>query len=300
MIFRNMCGRFIACIILLILALLLVSCGGSDPDTILIEGPPPADTDGQGDNLDNDGAAQDPEFDTSMVQEVELPVNFPSSFPILEDAQISSDVSQPGENDFRVFLSMTLSIDEALAYYQRDLLLNDWTILEEQISDRGTEMVISSMEYDGELLFVDAEMGVALDVHLYPLGTGEEIPDLPSIFGDSETLGGNTSSFPSDFPIPSSYVPIELNETLRADGYELAFTYVGIAEMGMIDLNIALMSAGWELGELSPEGIGGVYIVPFVSPEDEFEGFAYITNNPGQFNLDTGGAVLIALSPGQP
>jgi hypothetical protein len=87
---------------------------------------------------------------------------------------------------------------------------------------------------------------------------------------------------------------------LRSEGFELAYTYAGIAEMGMVDFNIAVMSAGWEIGEPTMEGTGGVYIIPFFHPETGFEGYAYITNNPGQFNLDAGGAVLIALAPGEP
>jgi hypothetical protein len=113
-------------------------------------------------------------------------------------------------------------------------------------------------------------------------------------------LGEGASSFPPDFPIPSSYSPIELNDTLRAEGYEHAFTYVGIAEMGMVDFNIAVMSAGWDIGDPTLEGISGVYILPFSHPESGFKGYAFITNNPEQFNVDTGGAVLIALAPGQP
>ena len=132
------------------------------------------------------------------------------------------------------------------------------------------------------------------------MGTGEDIPDLPSEFGESGSLGEGTSSFPDDFPVPSSFTPIELNDTLRAEGYELAFSYVGIAEMGMADFNIAAMTAGWEIGEATLEGINGTYILPFSHPDTGFEGYAFITSNPGQFNIDIGGAVLIALAPGQP
>lgn len=300
MIFRNTCGRFITCIILLILALLLVSCGGGDPEIPVVEGPPSADLAGQGDSSGSDDDAQEAEFDTSMVQVVELPVDFPVNFPIPDGATISSDVSTPDEGDFRMFITLLLPLEEALAYYQGELPEGGWTIVEEKTSSRESEMTLTSMEYDGELLFVSADTGVALDVHLFPLGTGEVIPDLAEGLGDSTVMGEGGSSFPADFPLPTSFTPIELSASLKAEGYELAYTYVGIAEMAMVELNIALMTAGWEVGELTPEGVSGVYIVPFENLGTGFAGYAYITSNPGQFNMDTGGAALIALAPGQP
>jgi hypothetical protein len=235
-----------------------------------------------------------------MVQEVELPDGFPEGFPIPDNAQITSNVSLAGEDDFRLFIALILPLEDALDFYHSELPAGGWTILEEEVSSRGHEMEIANDKHTGELLFVAADTGVALDVHLFPLGSGEAIPDLAEGLGDSTNLGNSGTSFPSDFPIPSSYTAIELNDTLRAEGYELAFTYAGIAEMGMIDFNIALMSAGWEMGEPTLEGVSGVYIVPFEHLGSGFAGYAYITRNPGQFNMDTAGAVLIALALGRP
>ncbi|MFA9403449.1 MAG: hypothetical protein ACERKY_10340 [Anaerolineales bacterium] len=301
MIFRNTCCRFFARTILLILALLLVSCGGGDPEIPVVEGPPSADLAGQGDSSGSDDDAQEAEFDTSMVQVVELPADFPDNFPIPDGATISSNVSTPDDGDFRMFITLLLPLEEALAYYQSELPAVGWTIIEEGTSNRGTEMEITNSEYAGELLFVNAGTGVALDVHLFPLGTGDAIPpDLAEGLGESTSLGDSESSFPSDLPIPTDFTPIELSGTLHNEGYKLAFKYVGVAEMAMIELNIAMITAGWEIGEPIIGDVSGVYIVPFENLGSGFAGYAYITNNPGQFNVDTGGAVLIALAPGQP
>ena len=237
------------------------------------------------------------EFDSSLLPEVELPEAFPTNFPIPDGSIITSDVSPPGEDEFHVYVSLTKTLDDTLAYYRTELLANDWTILEKERTDRGTEWTITGEVYSGQLLFVEAEMGVALDVYLYPPEGDDIIPDLPEGLGESGVLGNATGSFPAYFPVPTSYTVLELNEALRAEGYELAFTYVGIAEMGMIDLNIALMAGGWEIGEPILEGMAGMYVLPFTSPDGSFEGFALITTDPGQFGLDTGGAVLIALAP---
>ena len=47
MLFQNRCFKWIVFTILSITILTLSACSGSDPETILIEGPPPADADGQ-------------------------------------------------------------------------------------------------------------------------------------------------------------------------------------------------------------------------------------------------------------
>lgn len=280
----------------LLLSLLLGACGGDSAGGVEEIEPPSLDTVEEAAEIE----AGEPEFEGETFEEAELPEDFPSSFPIPDDARIGSNVEMGGDDEFRVFLSLTITLNDALAYYRSELPARNWTIVTDEVTNRGTEMAITNDEYEGELLFVDAEMGVVVDVYLYLPGTVEAIPDLPTEFGDSGTLGEGASSFPPDFPIPSSYSPLELSDSLRAEGYELAFTYVGIAEMGMIDFNIALMSTGWEIGDMALEGMSGVYVLPFSSPNGDFEGYAYITNNPAQFNLDTGGAVLIGLAPGTP
>jgi len=278
------------------LGLALSACGGSDSDAPVIENPPPGDSE----SFESEVDLQEPENEAATFEEAELPEDFPIDFPIPDGARVASSLGIGGEDDFRVFFSLTLAQEEALAYYHTELPANNWTVVEEETTSRGIELAITNNEYSGELLFVAAEMGTAFEVHLYPLGAGEDLPDLPTEFGTSGTLGEGTSSFPSDFPIPSSFTAFELNDSLRSEGYELAFTYVGIAEMAMVELNISLMSVGWEMGEPTLEGVSGVYIVPFENLGSGFAGYAFITSNPGQFNMDTAGAALIALAPGQP
>jgi hypothetical protein len=285
---------------MLILSVALTGCGGGDSGTAVIESPPPADLEDSPESSGGGDVAQEPPFDTSMIPEAELPEDFPESFPIPDDAQIASDVSLPIEDDFRVILTLLSPLEEAQAYYQRELPARGWTILEEETTGRGTEMTLTSPAYDGELLFIAAETGVALDVHLFPPESDLAIPDLAEDLGESATLGESGGSFPSDLSLPTAFTPIELTDSLEAKGYELAFTYKGPAEMAMVELNIALMTDGWELGELTLGGVSGVHIVPFEDPESGFAGYATIISNPGQFNVDAPGAALIALAPGQP
>ena len=241
----------------------------------------------------------DPAFDPSIVQSAELPEIFPPDFPIPDGAQITSIISLPGEEELQVFIALIMPVEEALTYYQHELPAKGWTIEEQGKTGRGMEMKVSSSAYAGELLFVAAEHGVALDVHLFPPVIDDIIPELAGDLGDSASLGESSGSFPADFPIPTSFRPLDLNEMLRAEGFELAFTYVGITEMGVFELNIALMSDGWEIGDMTLEGQSEAYVLPFTG-NGGFEGYAFITSNPGQFGVDTGGAILIALAPGRP
>jgi len=286
--------------LILFLALYLAACSGSDPQTSVDISSAPESNQQQDEVSVEDELPQETEFEGATFEEAELPEDFPKNFPIPEGARIGSNLGMGGEDEFRVFISLTLSLEDSLAYYHNELPVNDWTIVEEEVTSRGTEIAIADEEYSGELLFVDADTGLALDVHLFPLGTGEAIPDLAEGLGESTNLGDSGSSFPSNLPLPTGFSPIDLSGTLKNEGYELAFTYVGVAEMAMVELNIAMMTAGWEIGEPIVGDVSGVYIVPFENLGSGFAGYAYITNNPGQFNVDTGGAVLIALAPGQP
>ncbi len=295
MILRTISRLATAALALSILMFVMAACGSGGSETPTESLTALGTSELQGETI----ATQGPEFDTSMVQMAELPEGFPASFPIPDGAQVTSNVNVPGEDDFRVFIAVLLPMEDALAYYTRELPANGWSIDEQTETSRGTEVILSSSEYSGELLFIGAETGVALDVHLIPLGSGEFIPDLAVDLGDSAILGEGGSSFPTDFPIPTSFSAIELNDALRGEGYELAYTYAGMAEMAMIELNIALVSAGWEMGDMTLEGVSGAYVLPFVGA-DGFKGYAYITGNPGQFKMETSGTVLIALAPGTP
>ena len=285
---------------ILFLALFLASCSGSDPQTSVDTSSAAEAIQSQDEVSAEDDLPQESEYEGATFEEAELPDDFPASFPIPEGARIGSNLGMGGEDEFRVFISLTLSLEDSLAYYHNELPANDWTIVEEEVTSRGTEIAIADEEYSGELLFVDADTGVALDVYLFPLGTGEAIPDLAEGLGESTNLGDSGSSFPSDLPLPTGFSPIELSGALINEGYELAFTYVGVAEMAMVELNIAMMTAGWEIGDPIIGDVSGVYIVPFENPGSGFAGYAYITSNPGQFNMDTTGAALIALAPGSP
>jgi hypothetical protein len=284
----------------IILIVALTGCGGGDSATAAIESPSPADDQDTPESSGGGDVAQEPPFDTSMIPEAELPEDFPESFPIPEDATISFDASLPSEEDFRVFISLLSSLEEAQAYYQRELPARGWTILEEATTSRGTEMTLTSPAHDGELLFIAADLGVALDVHLFPPGGDQAMPDLTEDLEEPTSPDESGGALPSDLSLPSVFTPIELTDSLEAEGYEFAFTYMGTAELAMVDLNIALMTIGWDLGELTLGGASGEYIVPFEDPANGFAGYATITSNPGQFNVDAPGAALIALAPGQP
>lgn len=288
--------------ILLVFAFLISACGGSGSvPTALDESiPGKSDTAMEASGEQGEPAGEDMDVDISGMVNQELPPGFPAEFPIPPDAQVTSTISLGADDEFRVYFSMIDSLEQTIAFFDAELPLAGWTIVEQMESPSGYEFEIENPTYGGNILLVGAETGVALDVHLFPVGIGETIPDGAEDLGDSTNLGDSGSSFPSDLPLPTSFTPIELSNNLKTESYELAFTYEGIAEMAMVELNIALMTAGWEMGEPTLEGISGEYILPFTEPGSGFEGYAYITSNPGQFNMDAGGAVLIALAPGQP
>jgi hypothetical protein len=234
-----------------------------------------------------------------MVQVAELPKDFPANFPIPAGAQVTSNLDLAGEDDFRVFIAILLPMEDVLAYYEHELPANGWTIDEQTETNRKTEMTISSGQYNGELLFAGAETGVALDVHLTPSGTGESLPELPGDLGDSASLGEGGGSFPADFPLPISYTSIGLPDRAQSEGFQLAYTATGMAEMVMVELNLAVMEAGWEIGESTIDAASGVYLIPFVNPASGFQGFASILRDGSAYGLPTGG-VLILLAPGTP
>jgi hypothetical protein len=275
--------------------LLLTACGSEKTESPLEASPQSAGSENQGGTI----ATQQPEFDTSMVQTAVLPEGFPASFPIPDGAQLTSNVSLPGEDDFRVFFALVMPIEDALAYYQSELPANGWMIEEQTETGRGTEMKLISSEYEGELLFVDADTGVALDVHLLPTGGGALVPELAGDLGDSASLGEGDSSFPADFPVPTIFNPFELNQSLQDEGFELAYTYDGMAEMAMVEFNIAMMSSGWEIGDPTIDPASGIYMIPFTNPATGFQGHASILRDASGYGLEAG-SVLILIAPGTP
>ena len=242
--------------------------------------------------------SQEPEFEGAPVQEAELPDDFPASFPIPADASIASTIGL-GAGEFRVMLAITMSLGQTLDWYRGELNSRGWDITQENETVRGTEWTISNDAFQGELLFIGAETGVALDVHLFPLGTGDFIPDIAGELGDSTGLGEVGGSFPADFPIPTIFSPIGLNDALQAQGFELAYTYAGMAELAMLELNIGLMSAGWEIGDPTIDPSGANYIIPFTNPATDFQGYASILRDASGIDLEAG-SVLILMAPGTP
>jgi hypothetical protein len=274
-------------VILLTLCFLLSGCGGETPEVSQDTSPPSAKEE------QADSSTQQPEAESAPFEEAELPKDFPSSFPMPEDTRVASNVATTAENEFRVYLSLTISTEEALAFYLQELPANGWRIDQQEDSLGGPELRFSNPDYMGQMLIVEAETGVGLDVHLYPPESAELPPELAQEFGQSNTLGDTESDFPNDLPLPSGFIPVDLTDQLQADGYQLAFTYGDAAEMAMVELNITLMTAGWEMNDPTIDPKTATYIIPFVNPETGFEGYAYITR-------DASGAALIALAPGKP
>jgi hypothetical protein len=279
--------------LVLSIALLLASCSGkaSEPQVDLATTPTP-------DDISGSTESQEPEFEGAPVQEAELPADFPSSFPIPADASIASTIGL-GAGEFRVMLALMMPLEQTLDWYRGELASNGWDITQESETVRGTEWTISNDAFQGELLFISAETGVALDVHLMPSASAIGQPEIPEGLGDSTTLGDTTSSFPADLPIPASYKPVALPDKADSEGYELAFTFDGMAEMAMVDLNIAVMSAGWEIGDPVADAASGVYVIPFENPSSGFQGYASILRDGTGYGQAPGTA-LILLAPGSP
>jgi len=281
--------------LLLLASMLLSGCGAATDEPRAEIDIPSASSESTGSDINT----QEPEFEGAPVQEAELPAGFPASFPIPAEARIGSTLGVGGEGEFRVFLSLTTPLEESLAWYQGELVGRGWTLDEQAETSRGTEWTISNPEYEGELLFVEADTGVVLDVHLTPSGSTTAQPEIPEGLGEASGLGTTGSSFPADFPIPTSYTPIELPDRARSEGYELAFTSSSMTEMAMVDLNVAVMTAGWEIGEPAVDAASGVYVIPFVNPASGFQGYASILRDGSSYGLDAG-SVLILMAPGTP
>jgi hypothetical protein len=280
----------------LIASLLLAACGGKVSGEIELRGSPSIDS------VDELGEveAREPEFEGATFEEAELLDDFPFSFPMPDGTRIASNIATTRENEFRVFLSTTLSNEDALTFYLQALPANGWTIDEHEETFGGTELKFSRPEWLGQILFVADDTSVGLDVHLYPPETTQPAPELGNDFDQLQTLGESESEFPRDMPLPVEFTPIELNDTLGGQGYQLAFTYPNMAEMAIVELSTALGTTGWEITDPTVDAMNGAYFIPFTNPVSGFQGYAYITRDPGQFGVNAPGAALIALAPGQP
>jgi hypothetical protein len=274
----------IIAIIPFLIALTLTACGGDQNQPTQIEP----------DSSFNQTSSEPTEDQTggTEFQEAELPEDFPLNFPLPEDARIGSVVNLPGEGSYRIYISLPSSLSEAQDYYQTNLPDNNWIITEEGISTAGPSLAFSGQDFEGELIFIEAETGVGIDLALYPLGSAQEMPDVPINLGESTELGEGGGDFPEDFPISAQFNPLELTPRLMDQGYQLAFIYQGPPELALVELSTVLALEDWVIGDFTFEPANLSYLVPFSDPEGSFQGYALITNNSDLTGLEGSDAVI--------
>jgi hypothetical protein len=238
-----------------------------------------------------------------VFEEAELPEGFPPDFPIPEGARVGSSVNLPGEDNFRVFIALPGTLEEALAFYRAELPAAGWEVVQDQEASGGTRLEVLGSAYKGELLFIPADTGVALDVSLTPLQAQADQPDLPDLpegLGESTTLGEAAGNLPEDLPIPASYHPVPLSTQLEGQGYLLAYGFSGPPELALVDLTMALTNGGWEVGEPSLDTGSRSYRVPFTDPDSGWSGCALISGDPASFGVEAPAAALVAYGPSCP
>jgi len=235
----------------------------------------------------------------ASFEEQELPENFPEVFPLPDYAKIGSTVDMPGENSFRIFFAFPeVTLEETLAFYNLELPAGGWSVDAEGPEVTGYGMWITHPEYEAKLDFIEDEYGIVLDLALAPLGELEELPGSDLTFGESDGLGESGGNFPADFPVPSRFSAIDLPVKLAEEGYQLAFTFPDIAELAIIELSTALMTAGWEIGEFEVGNNGGYYRLPLTSSSTGFQGYALLTSRADIAGLDSITGSVIALHAG--
>lgn len=241
-----------------------------------------------------------PDMNTSGAefQEADLPADFPPTFPLPENTRVASVTSLPGDQSYRVFLSFPGStLEDLLAFYAAELEGSGWTVIAEGPDLMGYGLVISNPDHDAKLSFLEDEFGAVLDLTLVPLGELEELPGADSSFGESEGLGESGGDFPEDFPVAGQFTAIDLPAKLAGEGYQLAFSYPGLAELAIVEFSTALMGGSWSIGDFQADAVGGYYILPFTGPGG-FEGYALITSSPGVAGLPAVSGAVIALHEG--
>lgn len=265
--------------------LLITSCGGelSSPPEILSTNPPANTTE----------QASDPGF-----EEAELPEDFPDSFPLPADTRVGSKVN-PGAGGMKVYLSLRGPLQEVLDFYHEELPAAGWLIISEDVIQGSPRLKISNPDYQGQLIFISAESGIGLEVSLFPPESVQEVPEAPENMGESTTLGKGEGDFPEDFPLPTSFQPIQLSPTLANKGFLLAFSYPGMPELALADLTMALVNAEWTVGDPSLEGNLRAYRVPFEDPATGFQGSALISNDPAAVGDESQGLTIIAYQAGE-
>lgn len=303
MIFRNTRCKFVPYTMLLIFTILLAACGGSDPKTSVVGGPPPDDlseTAAEALGDEEDAAGEEMGMDISGMVNQELPPGFPSDFPIPPNAQVSSTISLGADDEFRVYFAILDTLEKTIVFYESELPPAGWTIGEQKETASVYQFEIESPTYVGELLLVGAETGVALEVHLMPLEVSGEQLDIDSILGDTTPLGDNASGLPSDLPLPTSFTAIDLPPSLNVEGYAAAFHFGGIAEMALLDFNIAMFTSGWLIEDANEGDNPRSFVIQFSNPSTSFQGYALVTDNLTQLGVTGIEGTLIALHEGVP
>jgi len=280
----------------LILVVSILTACGSPAEDAPSEGVPHEDTSAE-------SSTEDPQTEMNTTgasfDEQELPANFPEIFPLPEYAKIGSTVDMPGENSFRIFFAFPeVTLEEALVFYQHELEAGGWSVDAEGPEVLGYGMWITHPEYEAKLDFLEDEYGIVLDLAIAPLGELEELPGSDLTFGESEGLGESGGDFPSDFPVPSRFTAIDLPAKLAEEGYQLAFSFSDIAELAIIELSTAIMTAEWEIGEFEVGTNGGYYLLPFTSSSTGFQGYALLTSRADIAGLDSISGSVIALHTG--
>ncbi len=231
-------------------------------------------------------------------EEGELPDDFPEEFPLPEDFKVGSSVNLE-KGAFRVFLSLQGTLEEALTFFREELPAAGWTITGESEIQGNPTFDLTGQEYAGELVFIPGELGVVLEVHLFPAESAQEGPAPPENMGESTTLGSGESDFPEDFPLPASFQPVQISSTLAEKGYQLTFSYQGMPELALTDLTMALINGGWTVGDPSLEGTQHAYRLPFEDPSSGFQGQALISNDPAVVGGESQNLTIIAFQSGE-
>jgi hypothetical protein len=264
------------------LILLLLTTGCSPKETQEVDTPP------------TDTLMETAEVDTGPgFEEGELPEKFPNDFPLPDETRIGTSVNV-GNGAFRTYLSLQGTLDEAISFYQMELPTAGWSITEESENQGNQKMDLIGQEYHGELTFISGEEGVVLEVFLFPPDYALDKPDIPENMGESTTLGDGESDFPEDFPLPASFLPVQVGDLLADQGYQLAFSYQGMPELALADMTMAFILEDWMVGDPTVEGNRRAYIVPFENPETGFKGFALISNDPEIVAVENQETTIIA------
>lgn len=288
--------------ILLFFTFLISACGGSDSIPPALDESLPSESDTAVATTGDEGntAGEETGMDISGMVNQELPPGFPADFPIPAKAQVSSTISLGADDEFRVYFAQIDTLEQTIAFFDAELPHAAWTIVEQKESPSGYEFEIENPTYAGKLLLIGAETGVAIDVHLMPLDTPEMPVEIDGMLGDTTTLGDTGSGLPSDLPVPTSFNAVDVPAVLSAEGYVAAFQFDGIAEMALVDFNVAMFTSGWLVEDAEEGDLPRSFDILFSNPNAGFQGYALVTDNLAQLGITGIEGTLIALHEGVP